>query len=148
MAWSDSSWNPSNWFSNAGSPSMQGADFSAMADAGYQVPTSAQMNDSSNFNLSADGSSGGMNWAGLSKGLGDLSKALGTSAASDSTAMQGSKSVASTGVSGGTLQPQSAGSGASALGSVLANRNQLEQYLMLAAMQGKGRGKSGQGLLG
>jgi hypothetical protein len=142
----------SNLFSGAGSsnvvqgaastgdtPSMAGADFSSMASAGYGVP-------SAQSTTSPSDSSGGMNWAGLSQGLGNLSKQLGGQSSGSNT-LSDSKSVSST-VSGGTLSPAGGGSGASALASMLANRNQLAQALMLAAMQGKGRGKSGQGLLG
>jgi hypothetical protein len=142
----------SNLFSGAGSsnvvqgaastgdtPSMAGADFSSMASGGYGVP-------SAQSTTSPSDSSGGMNWAGLSKGLDDLSKKLGGQSSGSNT-LQDSKSVSST-VSGGVLQPQGAGGGASALASADAARQQLGQYLILAAMQGKGRGKSGQGLLG
>jgi hypothetical protein len=115
-----SMWNPSNWFT-----SDQSGTFSD--------PTGTS------------GGSGGMNWAGLSQGLGKLSEKMGGQ--QQATQMSNSPSVSST-VSGGTLQPAGGGSGASALASVLSNRNQLAQYLMLAAMQGKGRGRSGQGLLG
>lgn len=127
--------------STGDTPSMAGADFSAMANAGYTVPGSGE----SSVIPSGD-SSGGMNWAGLSQGLGKLADQLkgGTSA---SNQLQDSKAVAST-VSGGVLQPQAASGGASALASADAARQQLGQYLILAAMQGKGRGRSGGGLLG
>ena len=106
------------------------------------APSTAAQNASALSNL------GGMNWAGLSSGLSNLSKELGGGGSSSgSNSLQTSPSVSST-VSGGTLAPKEGGGGASALASVLANRNQLAQYLILAAMQGKGRGKSGGGLLG
>ena len=91
--------------------------------------------------------SGGMNWAGLASGLSNLSKSMGSSGQQQSTQMSNSPSVSNT-VSGGVLQPAGGGSGASALASMASARNQLAQYLLLAAMQGKGRGRSGQGLLG
>lgn len=103
----------------------------------------------SNYSLTPDrtGGDGGMNWAGLSQGLSNLSKELGGGSSSGSNSLQTSPSVSST-VSGGTLAPKEGGGGASALASLLANRNQLGQALIMAAMQGKGRGKSGGGLLG
>jgi hypothetical protein len=127
---------------SGGTPSMSGTDWSNMAAAGYTVPGMA--GDTGSY----DNSGTGMNWAGLSTGLSNLSKSLGgSSGSSGSNTLQTSPSVSST-VSGGTLSPAGGGSGASALASMLANRNQLAQALMLSAMQGKGRGKSGGGLLG
>jgi hypothetical protein len=123
---------------------------------GFTAPTSQDPNTALNqygvqsnwgnegFNT---GGSGGMNWAGLASGLSNLSKQMGGSGQQQATPMSNSPSVSNT-VSGGVLQPKDAGGGASALASVLDARNQLAQYLMLAAMQGKGRGRSGQGLLG
>ena len=101
---------------------------------------------SPNWQSAMNSAGGGMNWAGLSQGLGKLSEQLGKGS-SGSDQLQKSDSVAST-VSGGVLAPKEAGRGAEALASMLANRNQLGQYLLLSAMQGKGRGKSGGGLLG
>jgi hypothetical protein len=141
----------SNLFSGASTGSggsypgnaMAGADWSAMQQAGYQVPDTS---DPSLYSNTTGG--GGMNWAGLASGLSNLSKSLGGSGSSSgSNTLQTSPSVSGT-VSGGTLQPAGGGGGASALASMLSSRNQLAQYLMLAAMQGKGRGRSGQGLLG
>jgi hypothetical protein len=120
-----SMWNPSNWFT-----SDQSGTFSD--------PTGT----------SGGSGSGGMNWAGLSQNLGKLSEALNKSGGASSDPMQGSKSVAPSTGATGSLQPAGGGGGASALASMLSSRNQLGQYLLLAAMQGKGRGKSGQGLLG
>jgi hypothetical protein len=93
------------------------------------------------------GGGGGFNWAGLSQGLGKLSDALKSGSGTTTNPMQGSSSVVST-VSGGTPSPKEAGYGASALASADTSRQQLAQYLLLSAMQGKGRGRSGQGLLG
>lgn len=92
--------------------------------------------------------SGGMNWAGLSTGLSNLSKNLtGTGQAAGSNTLQTSPSVSST-VSSGALAPKDAGGGASALASMLNNREQLAQYVLLSALQGKGRSSGGKGLLG
>ena len=141
MAWSDLL--PWNWGSGGASSGYGNTDSPitwapGMTEAGYQVSSP----------MPAPDNSGGMNWAGLSSGLSNLSKSLGSgSSSSSSDKLQTSPSVAST-VSGGVLTPAGGGGGASALGSVLANRNQLAQALIMAAMQGKGRGKSGGGLLG
>jgi hypothetical protein len=89
-------------------------------------------------------SGGGMNWAGLSTGLANLSKNL--SGTSGSNTLQTSPSVSST-VSGGQLAP-AGGRDSGALASMLNSRNQLAQALINAAMTGKGRGRGGGGLLG
>jgi hypothetical protein len=122
----------------------------ANGDDDSWFPSSGSGTGSDNWDLSGlTGGSGssGFNWAGLASGLSNLSKNLGSSGQQQSTQMSTSPSVSNT-VSGGTLQPQGAGGGASALASMASVRNQLAQYLILAAMQGKGRGRSGQGLLG
>ena len=131
-----SSGGGSSSYSSYVSPYTNMADVSGQGLSGY-----------SNYSLTPD-AGGGMNWAGLSSGLSNLSKSLGSgSSSSGSDTLQTSPSVSST-VSGGQLAPKEAGGGASALASMLSNRNQLAQYLMLAAMQGKGRGGGGKGLLG
>jgi hypothetical protein len=136
------------WNSGSGTPvtyntSQDATDaWNQMAQAGYTVPSASDYTGPSTGTTSG----GGMNWAGLSKGLDDLSKKLGGQSSGSNT-LQTSPSVSTT-VSGGTLAPKEAGGGASALASADAARQQLAQYLILSAMQGKGRGKSGGGLLG
>lgn len=128
-------------------PSNVGLNPNAGSDTGNLSLGSNAIGSGASFTGDAP-SSGGMNWAGLSSGLSALSKNLtGSGQQSGSNTLQTSPSVSST-VSGGTLQPQGAGGGASALASMLNNREQLGQYVLLSALQGKGRGKSGQGLLG
>ena len=133
---SSSSSGGSGDYSNYVSPYTNTADVSGQGLSGY-----------SNYSLTPDRTGGGMNWAGLSSGLSNLSKSLGSGSSSGSDTLQASPSVSST-VSGGQLAPKEAGGGASALASMLSNRNQLAQYLMLSAMQGKGRSGGGKGLLG
>jgi hypothetical protein len=130
--------------SGSGSGSVGGYDESMLPGAGTNYAASTAAQDASALsNLSG----GGMNWAGLSSGLSNLSKSLGSSGSSSSNTLQTSPSVSGT-VSGGTLSPAGAGGGASALASADTARQQLAQYLILAAMQGKGRGSGGKGLLG
>ena len=99
----------------------------------------------SNWADALSSSSGDMNWAGLSQGLSKLTEKMGGQ--QQASQMSTSPSVSST-VSGGVLSPKDASSGAAALASVYANRNQLAQALIMAALQGKGRSGGGKGLLG
>jgi hypothetical protein len=118
---------------------------------GFNAPTADDPNTALGQINSGSSGSGGMNWAGLSSGLSNLSKSLGSgssSGSSDSTAMQGSRSVAPNPGGTGTPSPAGGGSGAAALANADAARQQLAQYLILAAMQGKGRSGGGKGLLG
>ena len=152
MAWDD--YMPWNWGSSGSSVTADPTLFQGFAPSmspgqsgigGFVAPTADDPNTLTGQQTSGSGS-GGMTWAGLSSGLSNLSKQLGGQSSGSNT-LQDSKSVAST-VSGGVLSPQGAGGGASAMASLAANRNQLAQALIMAAMQGKGRGKSGGGLLG
>lgn len=129
-------------FGSGGSGTVGTYDESMLpgVDPNYAASTSAQ-DASALSNLSG----GGMNWAGLSTGLANLSKNLGGTSSGSNT-LQTSPSVSGT-VSGGTMQPLR-GSDSGALASMMNSRNQLAQALIQAAMTGKGRGKSGGGLLG
>jgi general secretion pathway protein D len=146
-------YSPSNSTAGLGggdtfTPSMSGVDPNWGGSGNFVPSTWSGSGGTWDGSGSSDSSGGGgMNWAGLSSGLKNLSDKLGGGQSSGSNTLSDSKSVSST-VSGGTLSPAGAGRGAEALASMLANRNQLAQALMLAAMQGKGRGKSGGGLLG
>lgn len=153
MAWDD--YMPWNWGSSGSSVTADPTLFQGFAPSmspgqsgigGFVAPTADDPNTLTGQQTSGSGS-GGMTWAGLSQGLSKLSEGLNKAGGSGSNTLQDSKSVAST-VSGGVLSPQGAGGGASAMASLAANRNQLAQALIMAAMQGKGRGRSGGGLLG